>query len=250
VTLARSERSADRELEALHSTASTLEATLAERHAELDRMRVDLAAFRIRYHQQVGRLHEELDELERAIIAELAGFAENDPRRTASAAAASSPKTSAEPRLTSDAVRKLFRDVAKTIHPDLAGDEVTRDRRHRLMVEANRAYALGDDEARLRLILDAWKQGPEAVPGSDVESIRLRLTRRVAQAEEQLAACDGDLESLRDSPLWKLKVMVDDAAANGKDLVTDMVGRLKRDIMVARNRLDAIQHGVRTSAPR
>ncbi len=35
--------------------------------------------------------------------------------------------------------------------------------------------------------------------------------------------------------------MVDEAAAQGRDLVRDMVGRLKRDILVARNRLDAIR---------
>jgi hypothetical protein len=50
-----------------------------------------------------------------------------------------------------------------------------------------------------------------------------------------------DLAALNDSPLGKLKAMVDEAAAKGKDLVRDMVGRLKRDIMVATNRLDAIR---------
>jgi len=33
--------------------------------------------------------------------------------------------------------------------------------------------------------------------------------------------------------LWKLKVMVDDAAVRGKDIVRDMVQRLKRAIMAA-----------------
>ena len=61
------------------------------------------------------------------------------------------------PRLTTDAVRRLFRDVAKVIHPDLAHDPEARDRRHALMIEANRAYALGDEE-RLRWILQAWEQ--------------------------------------------------------------------------------------------
>ena len=50
-----------------------------------------------------------------------------------------------------------------------------------------------------------------------------------------------ELAELRDSALWRLKAMVDEAAAQGKDLVAEMVARLKRDIMVARNRLDAIQ---------
>ena len=35
--------------------------------------------------------------------------------------------------------------------------------------------------------------------------------------------------------------MVDEEAANGKDLITDMVRRLKRDIVVATNRLDAMR---------
>ena len=107
------------------------------------------------------------------------------------------------------------------------------------MVEANRAYALGDEE-RLRWILGAWERSPEAVRGDDPEATRLRLVRRIAQIEEQLAACAGDLAALRDSALWKLKAMVDEAAARGKDLVADMVRRLKRDIMAARNRLDAM----------
>jgi len=202
-------------------------------------VRSALASFRMRYRQEVGLLHDELDELERAIIAELAGFAENDPRRARPAAAAAAKPDSA-PRLTSDAVRKLFRDVAKAVHPDLAGDDIMRDHRHRLMVEANEAYALGDEE-RLRLILESWKQSPEAVPGSGAASMNLRLSRRIAQLEDQLAACDRDLAHLHDSPLWKLKVMVDAAAASGKDLIADMVGRLTRDIMVAQNRLAAIR---------
>src|SRR5690606_23683342 len=139
-----------------------------------------------------------------------------------------------------DAVRTLFRDVAKTIHPDLARDEQARDRRHALMVEANRAYMLGD-EAHLRWILAAWDRSPEAVRGSDAEAMRLRLVRRIASLEEQLDLTAGDVAAMQDSPLWKLKAMVDEAAAKGKDIVADMVARLKRDIMVATSRLDAMR---------
>jgi hypothetical protein len=187
-------------------------------------------------------LHEELDELERAIDEAQQGARASQVQDDEGAEETSTPRPRPEPapRFTSDAVRKLFRDVAKAIHPDLARDEHTRDRRHTLMIEANRAYALGD-EARLRSILHAWERSPEAVQGSDEEATRLRLARRLAQIEEQLESCAADLDELKDSALWKLKVMVDEAAAQGKDLVSDMVRRLKRDIMVARNRLDAIQ---------
>ncbi len=162
------------------------------------------------------------------------------PGTGAGAPASADSRIEAPPRFTSDAVRKLFRDVAKTIHPDLASDEMTRDRRHALMIEANKAYAIGDEE-RLRWILQAWEQSPEAVQGGGPEAARLRLVRRVAQLEEQLDECTGELDAMKDTPVWKLKAMVDEAAAKGKDLVADTVRRLKRDIMVARNRLDAIQ---------
>ena len=77
--------------------------------------------------------------------------------------------------------------------------------------------------------------------GSDPEAMRLRLVRRIAQIEEELELLARDLKALKDSPLGKLRAMVDEAAAQGKDLVRDMIGRLKRDIMVATNRLDAIR---------
>ena len=69
----------------------------------------------------------------------------------------------------------------------------------------------------------------------------MRLLARIAETEAQLAAYAGTLDACRDSPLWKLKVMVDEASAAGKDLVADMVRRLKRDILVATNRLDAMR---------
>ena len=202
-------------------------------------MQSALSAFRITYKREVGFLHEQLDDLEAAIEeAELGEISAHLRGRTPPAH--SIPPPAATPRYTSDGVRRLFRDVAKAIHPDLARDDQTRDRRHALMIEANRAYALGDEE-RLRTILQTWEGSPEAVEGSDDDAAQQRLVRRIAELEAALEACAGDLRALKESPLWRLKVMVDEAAAKGKDLVGEMVERLKRDIMVAQNRLDAIR---------
>jgi hypothetical protein len=239
--IVRTGSSHDDDADALRVRVSELEAALSERSAAVTRLNSDLATFRIRYRQDVGSLHEQLEELERAIaeaelgelsrlVTEAGGDAPPPP---------SAPRSEPEPRLTSDAVRRLFRDVAKAIHPDLAHDDVARDRRHTLMVEANRAYALGDEE-RLRRILQSWENSPEAVQGTDPEATRQRLLRRIAQIEEQLIAYTGDLDALRETPLFKLKVMVDEAAARGKDLIADQVRRLKRDLLAARNRLDAM----------
>jgi hypothetical protein len=241
-TLVRPETQHDDDCEGLQSRATALEAELGERVAEADGVKSDLERFRISYRQQVGTLHEQLDKLEmdlaEAELGEISKRLENSADGTTGTPDVAVPEPS--PRYTSDAVRRLFRDVAKTIHPDLASDDVARTRRHTLMVEANRAYALGDEE-QLRWILNAWEKSPEAVQGSDPAAMRTRLKRRIAQLEEQLNALAVEVDGLKESPLWKLKVMVDEAAGKGKDLVREMVTRLKRDIMVATNRLDALR---------
>jgi hypothetical protein len=228
-------------IEDLHARLTELEALLGERSADAAQAQADLAAFRIRYRAEVGLLHEELDRLELELAeAELGEIS----KRVAEAGGPEPPPAAArpepQPRLTSDTVRRLFRDVAKAIHPDLARDEVARDRRHSLMIEANRAYAVGDEE-QLRAILQAWQRSPEAVQGTDQEAMRLRIVRRIAQIEEQLEGLASALAAVKESALWKLKVMVDDEAAKGQDLIKDMVRRLKRDILVTTNRLDALR---------
>ena len=240
--------SAKDDADGLRARAAELEALFETRTAEYDRVKAELGAFEIDYRKRVGVLHEQLEKLELAIAeAELGEIS----KRLEEAGAAPPPtaaRPELQPRYTSDAVRKLFRDVAKAIHPDLASDEATRDRRHALMVEANKAYALGDEE-QLRVILQAWERSPDSVTGSDPDAIRLRLVRRIAQIEEQAELIAGDLAVLKDSPLGKLKTLVDEAAAGGKDLVRDMIGRLKRDILVATNRLDALRPPAATAAP-
>ena len=240
--LARTEQRDGNDEGALYARIAELEAMLTERIAQLARAKKELAAFSIDYRQRVGRLHEELDELEAAIaVAELGHISERLAGESARPDASTAPAQAEPlPRHTSDVVRKLFRDVAKAIHPDLAEDEIARDRRHAMMIEANRAYALGDEE-RLRWILQSWSAGRDAVDGTHPDANRVRLQRRVAQLEEQLAFAGADLHALKEKPMWRLKTMVDEAATGGKDLVRDMVARLKADIMVARNRLHAIE---------
>lgn len=249
-TLVAPERSGD-DLDHLRARVAELEAVLDERVAEADRLNRELDMFAAQYRQQVGTLHEQLDQLELDIaeaelgelskrLAEGGDAGEGGDGNVRASATLSPAPSEPPPRFTSDAVRKLFRDVARAVHPDLADDEHTRDRRHALMIEANRAYAQRDAE-QLRRILEAWERSPEAVQGSDPAAIRLRLERRLAQITEHVDMYARDLTALRASSLYELKTMVDDAATRGRDLVDEMVARLKRDIMAATNRLDAMR---------
>jgi hypothetical protein len=241
-TLVRADRSGD-DLETLRARVAEREAVLDARAAEADRINRELDMFAARYRTEVGTLHDELDRLELDIAeAELGELSKlvAEGRDTPPGAGPVQPPPESTARFTSDAVRRLFRDVARAIHPDLARDDRTRDRRHALMVEANRAYALRDEE-QLRRILDAWARSPDVVEGSDDAAIRERLERRLAQIEERLALYDSDLAAVQASPVYELKARVDEAAARGHDLVADLVRRLKRDIMAATNRREAMR---------
>lgn len=204
------------------------------------RIKDGLEVFKAHYRHEVGTLYQQLETLEAQLADAELGHLKADLDDASAAPPGPSEAASGSPRFTSDAIRALFRDVAKAIHPDLARDGSARDRRHALMAEANRAYAEGDEE-QLRRILLSWERSPDAVQGSDPVAHRLRLIRRVAQLEERLAAVQAEFDEASASPLWRLKAQVDEAAAKGRDLVGEMVRRLKRDILIASNRLAAMR---------
>ena len=146
----------------------------------------------------------------------------------------------------SDDLKRVFRDLAKAIHPDLASDDAARRRRHALMAEANRAYAERDED-RLRLIQRAWERHPEAAidesPGAD----RRRTLRLIVEIEERLVAIGGEFADLRSSAIWQLKGKIDDAKAQGWDLFAEMILQVKRDIGRAKARLASAERAIRTA---
>jgi hypothetical protein len=80
------------------------------------------------------------------------------------------------------ALRALYREVSKRIHPDLTRDELDRRRRESLMRQANEAYEDGDSH-RLRRILREYEIGLESPRESraaaDLVAVVRGLTRKV-----------------------------------------------------------------------
>jgi hypothetical protein len=162
---------------------------LAERELDLATLRAELHGFERTYLRIVGSRLAELDEIE-AQIAE-AG-ARNQPKdreaqerasqalaqaqESAQAVEAEQEAGKREPFTPSENLQKLYREVARRIHPDLATDEGERKRRHELMTEANRASEMGD-VARLEAILRDWESSPESVKGEGRGAELVRVIR-------------------------------------------------------------------------
>jgi hypothetical protein len=137
----------------------------------------------------------------------------------------------------SDEAKRLFRQLARLIHPDLAGDAAERERRTNLMVAANDAYEQGDVAALGRMLAD-WHASPEAVTGSGAAAELERTIRRVAQVEAQMRRIDDELAELEASAMGWLRRRVEKAAREGWDLLAHMVRELDRQISEAQLELE------------
>jgi hypothetical protein len=146
------------------------------------------------------------------------------------------PEPEPRPVIGEDA-KRLFRQLARIIHPDLAGDPAERERRTNLMVAANLAYEQGDAAALERLLAD-WEQSPEAVTGDGVPAELERTVRRIAQVHGRIAAIDEELAELEASAMGWLRRRTEKATREGWDLLAHMVRELDRQILEAQVELD------------
>ncbi|MEU1119948.1 hypothetical protein [Streptomyces sp. NPDC005879] len=221
----REERREERPEERLERAVRAAEQALIEYEIALETFRVEVENFSRLHHQKLGPMYARLDELD-AQIAEATAARTGDPedrRKADEARARVMPLPGVEElfhgwmdgeglypeaaaMLTDQSVRppqrvrpgeearKLYRDLVRKAHPDLAQEEGERQRREEFITRVNAAYARGD-EAVLRELSEEWAAGP--VPEEE------RLTRSeelyarlewLSQRKELLSVLAKELE--------------------------------------------------------
>ncbi|MFI5616076.1 J domain-containing protein [Streptomyces sp. NPDC051567] len=209
----------------LERAVRAAEQALIEFEIAVETFRVEVENFSRLHHQKLGPMYSRLDELD-ALIAEAkaarSGDAE-DLRRAREArslvmpmpgvdelfhdwldsdglsdgaAAMLTDRTVSPPQRVrpSEEVRRLYRELVRRAHPDLAQDEAERGRRDAFIARVNAAYGRGE-EGLLRELAEEWAAGPvpeTAAPGGSGELYaRLEwLTRR----KELLSVVARELE--------------------------------------------------------
>jgi hypothetical protein len=229
---------------------------LLGRERGLAAFRGELHAFETSYRKALGARYARLDDLAERLeqTAELCdGDGRPDPDLAADSPADRYPgqgvpggqnwawgEREPEPErrpVINDDTKRLFRLLARRIHPDLAGDPVEREWRTNLMVAANFAYEQGD-VATLERLLEDWRRSPESVTGSGAAAELERTLRRIAQVEASIAGIDEELAELEASAMGWLRRRVEKAAHEGWDLLAHMVRELDRQITEAQLELD------------
>lgn len=243
-------RPEERELARKRAEHEAIEAELADRELRAASLRAELGAFERKYLHFVGSRYAELDEWKALLAERMAREQPGNERAQQSArmARAIAGETKAavgeesveEPRTfqPSPQLKRLYRDVAKRIHPDLTADRNDRAKRQQLMVQANQAYERGD-EARLARILAEYDCSPEIVEGDGAGAELVRVIRRVSQARTRLAEIEAEMHELVRSDLCQLKSRVEEAEKSGRDVFAEMIEKVEEQIALAKQRLEA-----------
>lgn len=220
--LVRRQTPEEQELERKLAELSAVEAELAQGELNLATLQAELHTFEREYLQVVGIRYTELDRIE-AQISEYMAYLE-----------------SSREFKPSENLKKLYREVAKRIHPDLATDAAERSHRQRLMAEVNQAYEDGD-EKRLQAILHNWESRPESIKGGGVADELIRVIRKIAQGRDRLKAIEEEIEALEETELHQLKTQVVTAKQVGQDLLEEMALQLDEQIAAAQQRLEELK---------
>jgi hypothetical protein len=252
--LVRQETPEERELGRKRAELAALEGELAERELILATLKGELVAFEKKYLRTVGRKYVELDEVcAKMYEAEARLVPADEPaqqraeegRRQAEESARVVKKevnegddAKDEGFDPTDVLKKLYRDLAKTVHPDLAEEEKDRARRHQFMIRANEAYERSDENA-LRAILREWQDSPEFIRGEGVVAELVRMIRTIARAEAHIGVIDDKIAEAKRSDLYRLKLKTAEAEAEGRDLLGEMSGKLEDEIAEVRKRLSS-----------
>jgi hypothetical protein len=238
----------ERELARKVLEQTTLETELTERELRTANLRAELGAFERRYLHFVGARYAELDELKARLAEQLAAEQpENDRAQRAARdarARANETKSAAGERAETaprafeapPEMKRLYRTVAKRIHPDLTSDRDDRAKRQHLMGMANEAYEHGD-EMQLAKILTEYEHSPEAVKGDGTGVELVRVIRRISQMRSRLAEMEAELQELLRSDLFQLKSRLDEAQQFGRDVLQEMVAKVDEQIEQAQERL-------------
>jgi hypothetical protein len=239
----------DQELARKLAEQAATEGELADRELRVANLRAELTAFERRYLHFIGTRYAELDECKAQIAERVAREQPRNERaqqaaREARARAdetksAAGEKSAQEPRAfeATPEMKRLYRDVAKRIHPDLTSDRDDRAKRQQLMAEANQAYEQGD-EAQLEKILSEYECSPEAVKGEGPGAELVRVIRRLSQARGRLAEIEAELQQMVRSDLYELKERVSEAEKYGRDVLKEMTAKVDAQIAQARDRLE------------
>ncbi len=256
---------AERPEDRLEQAVRAAEQALIEFEIAVETFRVEVENFSRLHEQKLGPMYARLEELDARILEAKAARSDDpeDRRRADEARARLMPIPGVEelmngwmdgdglfPEATamltdqpvrppqrvrpSEGARKLYRELARKAHPDLAQEDKERARREEFITRVNAAYARGSED-ELRELAEEWAAGPELkrVP-SAAEELYARL-EWLSRRKELLTLVARELEESAIGSM--LRLAPDDPDA----LLEEIAGQLKAQVAEREAELQALR---------
>jgi DnaJ-domain-containing protein 1 len=212
----------EKELQNKNAELYALEVELIQGELDLATTHTLLQNFEREYQQVIGTRYTELEQIENQISEYMMYLETNHDFKP------------------SEDIKKIYRQVAKLIHPDLTTDLIEKTVRQQLMAEANEAYEEGNIE-KLRSILHSWKNREKEIQGEGVGAKLIRIIRKIAQCRERLKNIHQEIEDIERTELYQLQLEVSAAKINGKNILVEIARDLDRQINEAQKDLIRIK---------
>jgi hypothetical protein len=237
---------------------------------EIEELKQALGRFQVEYNARVGRLYVELDKLELLIqeyrlriqlivdrgrevrLQEIKDEVKRrftarwqearQTERETSEASEAYERQKAEPKLdgeTAQELKRLYRELAKRFHPDLAETEEERQENSEIMAEINEAYAQRDLD-KLREIVEREGERLRSVPGETPAEKLARLIRESHRLDSVIQSLQGELKELKRSPTGEMMQKVEKARGDGQDILAELTKSLEQQIRRKREELGSL----------
>jgi hypothetical protein len=155
----------------LEQAVRAAEQALIEFEIAVETFRVEVENFSRLHHQRLGPVYARLEELDARVLEArvvplpgveelLHGWMDGDGLFPEASAMLTGQAVRPPQRVRpGEGARKLYRELVREAHPDLAREEDERVRREEFLTRVNAAYARGD-EKELRELAEEWAAGP------------------------------------------------------------------------------------------